>query len=102
MSFDICWRNLLILTTFKAIWLIELRLCLAVCIGRKIGIASLITAALTFGAELDLRSVLEGKCPKSSVSIALAAILLSAQRQHLEARKGLFRSNASARASFRN
>ena len=89
-----------LLTTLTAIWLVEKRLCLEVCIGWKIGIASLITAALTFGAELDRRSVLEGKCPKSSVSIALAAILLLAQRQHLQARKALFRSVASARASL--
>lgn len=39
--------------------------------------ASLIPAALTLGAELDLRSVLEGKWLKSSVSIALAAIFLA-------------------------
>ena len=64
------------------------------------GIGSLTTAALTLGAEFDLRNVLEGKWPSSSVSIALAAILLygSRQRQHLQARKGLFRSIASARA----
>lgn len=64
------------------------------------GMGSLTTAALTFGAEFDLRNVLEGKWPSSSVSIALAAILLygSQQRQHLQARKGLFRSSASARA----
>jgi len=40
------------------------------------GIGSLTTAALTLGAEFDLRNVLEGKWPSSSVSIALAAILL--------------------------
>ena len=64
------------------------------------GIGPLTTAALTLGAEFDLRNVLEGKWPSSSVSIALAAILLygSQQRQHLQARKGLFRSSASARA----
>lgn len=63
------------------------------------GIGSLTTAALTLGAEFDLRNVLEGKWPSSSVSIALAAILLyGSQRQHLQARKGLFRSSASARA----
>ena len=64
------------------------------------GMGSLTTAALTLGAEFDLRNVLEGKWPSSSVSIALAAILLygSQQRQHLQARKGLFRSSASARA----
>lgn len=38
--------------------------------------ASLITAALTLGAELDLRRLLEGKWLKSSVSIALVAILI--------------------------
>lgn len=63
------------------------------------GIGSLTTAALTLGAEFDLRNVLEGKWPSSSVSIALAAILLyGSQRQHLQARKGLFRFSASARA----
>lgn len=86
---------------FTAIWLVENRRCLAVCSGWNIGMASLTTAALTFGAEFDLRNVLEGKWPKSSVSIALAAILLyGSQRQHLEARKGLFRFTASARASL--
>lgn len=67
------------------------------------GIGSLTTAALTLGAEFDLRNVLDGKWPSSSVSIALAAILLyGSQRQHMQARKGLFRSSASARASLHN
>lgn len=97
-KFDICSRNFL-LTTFTAIWLVEKRRCLAVCSGWNMGIGSLTTAALTLGAEFDLRNVLEGKWPSSSVSIALAAILLyGSQRQHLQARKGLFRSSASARA----
>ena len=53
----------------------------------KAGAVSVIAAALTFGAEFDLRSVLEDMWDKSSVSIALAAIT----PEHLPDRKGLFR-----------
>ena len=69
-----------LLTTFKAIWLVENRRCLEVCKGWNTGALSVIAAALTFGAELDLRRVLEVMWDKSSVSIAFTAIT---PEQHL-------------------